>query len=419
MAERSKAPVLKTGLPEGNVGSNPTPSATTRRSSALRRYNEARAMNEPSMETQARLSSLMHDFEALGRRFAGYPCNQNFDYSELFPFLRYAINNVGDPFHDSYFRSNTHEMEREVVMYFADLMRLAREEAWGYVTSGGTEGNMYGLYMGREVFPNGMVYFSQDTHYSVVKILRLLKIRNIMIKSQDDGEIDYDDLYETIRINRDVPVIFMANIGTTMKGAVDDLAKVRAILDDLAITDSYIHADAALSGMILPFVDEPQPYGFDAGFDSVAVSGHKMIGSPLPCGVALTKRQYVAQVARSIEYVGVLDTTLSGSRNALTPLMLWYAIKQQGMDGFKDMVTKCLAVADYAVARFNDSGIPAWRHLNSVTVVFPRPSARVLQKWQIAPYEDIAHIITMPHVTHEIIDEIVDDCMRHESTSTG
>ena len=43
---------------------------------------------------------------------------------------------------------------------------------------------MYGLYMGRETFPEGIVYFSQDTHYSVVKILRLLKARNIMIKSQ-------------------------------------------------------------------------------------------------------------------------------------------------------------------------------------------------------------------------------------------
>ena len=82
----------------------------------------------------------------------------------------------------------------------------------------------------------------------------------------------------------DAPVVFVANIGTTMKGAVDDVAKVRAILDDLAITQSYLHADAALSGMILPFVEEPQPFGFD----SVAISGHKMIGSPIPCGVALT-----------------------------------------------------------------------------------------------------------------------------------
>jgi histidine decarboxylase len=280
---------------------------------------------------------------------------------------------------------------------------------------------MYGLYIGREMFPDGVVYFSQDTHYSVVKILRVLKSRNIMIKSQDSGEIDYEDLYETIRINRDSPVIFIANIGTTMKGAVDDVSRVREIIDDLAITNFYIHADAALSGMVLPFVDEPQPYGFDAGFDSVAVSGHKMIGSPMPCGVALTKREYVGRIARSIEYVGVLDTTLTGSRNAITPLMLWYAFEQHGLDGFREIVGECISVAEYAVSRFNDSGIPAWRNRNSVTVVFPRPSEEVIRRWQLAPYEDIAHLIAMPHVTREIIDSVVDDCLRSQQIdpSTG
>ena len=365
-------------------------------------------------QTQERLNGLLRDFESLKLQQVGYPCNQNFDYSALLPFLSYCPNNVGDPFHDSNFRSNTHEMEREVVGLFADMMHLSRDDAWGYVTSGGTEGNMYGLYIGREMFPDGVVYFSQDTHYSVVKILRVLKSRNIMIKSQDSGEIDYEDLYETIRINRDSPVIFIANIGTTMKGAVDDVSRVREIIDDLAITNFYIHADAALSGMVLPFVDEPQPYGFDAGFDSVAVSGHKMIGSPMPCGVALTKREYVGRIARSIEYVGVLDTTLTGSRNAITPLMLWYAFEQHGLDGFREIVGECISVAEYAVSRFNDSGIPAWRNRNSVTVVFPRPSEEVIRRWQLAPYEDIAHLIAMPHVTREIIDSVVDDCLRSQ-----
>ena len=365
---------------------------------------------EAKARTQERLDALLRDFEVLSQHQVGYPCNQSFDYSALLPFLAYGPNNIGDPFHDSNFRSNTHEMEREVVGFFADLMRLPQDQAWGYVTSGGTEGNMYGLYIGREIFPDGVVYFSQDTHYSVVKILRLLKTRNIMIKSQENGEIDYDDLYETIRINRDVPVIVMANIGTTMKGAVDDVGKVREILHDLAVTNSYIHADAALSGMILPFVDDPQPYGFDAGFDSVAISGHKMVGSPIPCGIALTRSEYVARIARSIEYVGVLDTTLTGSRNAITPLMLWYALQQHGLEGFREIVAECLTVAEYAVTRFNDVGIPAWRNRNSVTVVFPKPSAEVVRKWQLAPYEDIAHLIAMPHVTRETIDAVVDDC---------
>ena len=371
----------------------------------------AELMNGISAEARERLKSLLQHFDAASQTAVGYPVNLDYDYSDLLPFLQYSANNVGDPFHDSNYASNTHEMERDVIGTFADMMRLPREDAWGYVTSGGTEGNMYGLYMGRETYPDGVVYFSQDTHYSVVKILRLLKARNIMIKSQPNGEIDYDDLYETIRINRDVPVIFMANIGTTMKGAIDDVDKVRDMLDDLAVSNSYIHADAALSGMILPFVDEPQPYGFDRGFDSVAISGHKMIGSPLPCGVALTRKEYVSRIARSIEYVGVLDTTLTGSRSAFAPLMIWYALERHGLEGFKDIVARCLSNAEYAVERFNEVGIPAWRNRNSVTVVFPRPSAEVIRKWQLAPYEDIAHTIVMPHVTRESIDALVDEVL--------
>ncbi|MCY4383064.1 MAG: histidine decarboxylase [Nitrospinae bacterium] len=376
-------------------------------------------MNEPNPLTRAHLDALRSEFEELSRLQVGYPCNQNFDYSDLLPFMEYSLNNVGDPFHDSNFRSNTHEIEREVIARFASLMRLEQEHAWGYVTSGGTEGNMYGIYMGRELFPDGVVYFSQDTHYSVLKILRVLNVRNIMIKSQENGEIDYEDLRETIRIHRDSPVIFMANIGSTMKGAVDDVSRVRGILDDLAVTNAYIHADAALSGMILPFVDDPQPYGFDAGFDSVSISGHKLIGCPLPCGVVLTKRDYVARIARSIEYVGVLDTTLPGSRSGLTPLMLWYAFERLGMDGFRELVKEMLAVAAYAVERFGEFGIPAWRHKNSVTVVFPRPPAEVMRKWQIAPLGDIAHIITMPHVTREMVNEFVDDCVKHKHRQTA
>lgn len=376
-------------------------------------------MNPLSPAARQRLDALLDDLARLRPTQIGYPVNQDFDYTELLPFLNYCANNVGDPFHDSNFRSNSHALEREVVATFAQLLRLEPEQAWGYVTSGGTEGNMYGLYMGRELYPQGVVYFSQDAHYSILKNLRVLNMRNIMLRSQDNGEIDYDDLYETVRINRDAPVIFLANIGTTMKGAVDNLHTVRDILADLAVSQSYIHADAALSGMILPFVPEPQPFGFDAGVDSIAISGHKLIGSPLPCGVALTRKDYVARIARSIEYVGVLDTTLPGSRNAWTPLLLWYAWERYGHDGFRALVTEMLAVAEYAVQRFKDSGLAAWRNKNSVTVVFPRPPQEVFDKWQIAPYGDIAHLIAMPHVTRAMVDELVDDCLTPGANAAG
>ena len=368
-------------------------------------------MTQSQSEIAQRIHQVLSEFRLLTPFSAGYPANQDFDYSELYPLLAFAANNVGDPFGHSRYRSNTHETEREVVRAIAELARLPADEAWGYVTAGGTEGNMYGIYVGREMMRDPIVYFSQDTHYSVLKILHVLNVRNIMIRSQENGELDYDDLRESIHINRDVPALIVANIGTTMKGAVDDLTRIRGIIEELALPRSYIHADAALSGMILPFVDDPQPFGFDSGIDSIAVSGHKMIGSPLPCGVVVTKREYTAQIGRAIEYVGALDTTLLGSRSAFAPMVIWYSLTKHGKEGFRQIVAGMLDTAEYAVQRFNANGIPAWRAKNSATVVFPRPASDVLSKWQLAPLGDIAHLIAMPHVTCEMIDQVVADCL--------
>lgn len=362
-----------------------------------------------SFSDQARLDALYAQLSSTTPRNVGYPCNQDFDFSELFRFLRFSVNNVGDPFTGSNYRLNTHEFEREVVEEFARLTEAPKDDWWGYVTSGGTEGNMYGLYVARELFPEGICYFSEDTHYSVAKILRLQHTRNIMLKSQPNGELDYADLRETLRIHRDVPPIIFANIGSTMTGAVDDLAKIREVLDDLAIQHTYVHADAALSGMILPFVQTPQPWNFAHGADSISISGHKMLGSPLPCGVVLARKKHVDRIARSIEYVGALDTTISGSRSAIAPLFLWYRLKQLGPEGLAQVTQQCLDCADHAVRELNAHGIAAWKHENSLTVIFPKPPASLMKKWTIAPKKGIAHLITMPHVTRAVIDAFVSD----------
>ncbi len=362
-----------------------------------------------SPEDEKRLEELHAYIDAQTRRFIGYPCNSNFNYSALARFLHYPINNVGDPFAPSTYRVHTREIEREVLAWFAGLTHIAPDDYWGYVTNGGTEGNIYGLFLARELLPDGMVYYAEDTHYSVAKNLRVLNMKHIMIKSQPNGEIDYEDLYETIRIHRDVPPILFANIGTTMTEAVDDVRQIRGILRELAIPASYIHCDAALCGMTLPFLDGAPVYDFRAGIDSISISGHKFIGSPVPCGIVLAKRKYVDRIARSIEYVGTLDTTLTGSRNGIAPLILWHAIHTRGAKGFRREVAGCIEKADYAVDQLKRIGVKAWRNPFAMTVVFPRPSNEVLEKWQIAVHNDRAHIITMQSITKKQIDELVAD----------
>lgn len=374
-------------------------------------------MPELNSQAAARLQALLGELSALSDSFIGYPCAQDYNHQEILPLLEFAVNNVGDPFAESIYRENTFEFEREVVGFFQKHLRAGDNDTWGYMTSGGTEGNLYGLYLAREAFPQGIIYFSEHTHYSAAKLVRVLGARSIMIRGQENGEIDYEDLRATIELHRDVPPIILANIGTTMHGAVDNLDKIREILKSFAISRYYLHADAALSGMLLPWVDEPQPFSFDAGLDSISVSGHKFIGSPMPCGVVLAKRANVDRVAQSVEYVGCSDTTIAGSRNAVTPIILWLAIQRWGEDGFKRRMQYSLDLADYAIEKFREHGIEAWRHPNSITVVFPRPSKSVIERWQIAPSESIAHIITLPHVTTQMVDKVVTEIASTGSSS--
>ncbi len=366
---------------------------------------------------QRRIDALYDRLLELRDVSVGYPCNQAFDYRPLYRFLGLVTNNVGDPFAGSNFRMNTHEFELDVLRDFARFTRIASDRYWGYVTNGGTEGNMYGLYLARELFPDGIVYYSEHTHYSVPKILRLQHTRSIMIRSQPNGEIDYEDLEESLKLHRDVPPILFANIGTTMTGAMDDVARIRGILDRLCIQNRYIHVDAALAGMILPFVDDPPPWDFSAGIDSLSISGHKMIGSPLPCGIVLAEKAHVERIARSVEYVGVNDTTISGSRNAFTPLILWYALRTRPEKAFRAMVKDCFEVADEAIERLAEIGVEAWRFPNSITVVFPRPPAVLMKKWILAPYGDIGHLITVPSVDRATVERFVGDwkkCLERE-----
>jgi histidine decarboxylase len=339
----------------------------------------------------------------------GYPVAFDFDYSALIPFLSFSLNNAGDPFMPMTYLLNSHEFEQEVVAFFAQLTRAPDGKWWGYVTNGSTEGNLYGLYLARELLPDGIVYFSQDSHYSVGKNLHFLNMRHIMIRSQPNGEMDYEDLRETLRIRRDAPPVIFANIGTTMKEARDDIGLIRSILDDLAIESRYIHCDAALCGGYAAFLEPRPAWDFEDGADSIAISGHKFIGSPIPCGIVLARRQHVDRIGHSVAYIGSVDTTISGSRNGFTPLLLWYAIRSLGSEGLRRRIENSLAVAAYAEERFKSVGVEAWRNPQALTVVFPQPPQAVCDKWQLATAGGFSHIICMPHVRREQIDQMIED----------
>lgn len=358
-------------------------------------------------QNQERLAKYISDVKDRSQHLLGYPIAQDFDYSELYSLFAYPLNNLGDPLIESTYDLNSRSLEREVVQFFCDLFKAPKENSWGYVTNGGSEGNLYALYVAREVYPQGMVYYSEHTHYSVQKNISLLNMPSIMIRSQENGEIDYDDLKEVVHTHRDRPAIVVANIGTTMTEAKDDIGKIKQALKSSAIRNYYLHCDAALAGTYLALLNKGHGFDFSCGADSIAISGHKFIGSPIPCGVVLVKKNYKDRIGKAISYIGTVDTTITGSRNGHAPLFLWYALKKFGVDGLKKRAIASFELAEYTATKLNELGLNAWRNDNAITVVFPKPSAALCDKWQIASEGDNAHIICMPGITKEKIDEFL------------
>jgi histidine decarboxylase len=342
----------------------------------------------------------------------GFPAATDFDYSELGDlFAKHVLNNIGDPYTAGTWRGHTKDEERKVVGFCADLFRAPAGDRWGYVSSGGSESNLYAMHLAKTLLPGVVCYFSDAAHYSIDKYRRLLGMTAVRIRTDGHGEIDYNDLRSQVSLRRDRPALVVATIGTTMSEAVDDVRRITAILDDLAVRDRFVHADAALTGIPLGLLDPEHRPGFDFadGADSIAVSGHKFLGSPLPCSVVITTAAHQARAAQTVDYIASPDTTITGSRSGHTPLILWHAITRHGIAGLRHRAEHARRLAAHAHAGLQQLGWDTYRHPHAFTVVLRTPPEPVLHKWVLPTDGGWSHIITMPGITADTVDAFLND----------
>lgn len=146
--------------------------------------------------------------------------------------------------------------------------------------------------------------------------------------------------------------------------------------------------------------------------DSVAISEHKFIGTPMPCGVLLTRRSVLGATSERIRYVDALDSTLTGSRNGHAVLYLWYALTCLGVSGLRERARRSLELSRHLVDRLGRVGWPAWAHPHACTVVLARPPAEVLARWPLASSHGWSHVVCSPGVRTEQLDALAADIAR-------
>lgn len=340
----------------------------------------------------------------------GTPVNLAADHSQVIKLLGDVfLNNVGDPFVERVNGLVSHAFEREVLRFFGSRYALDETDLWGYFTSGSTEGNLYGLWLARERFPDAVLYYSADSHYSVRKNARILGLQAVEIPSSPRGEIDYEALDQAIQARTQCPVIINLNCGTTMKGAIDDLARIESILEKHRIDDFHIHVDAALFGGYLPFIDDALEINFNRPIASLAISGYKFIGSPVPCGFVLARRTLSTQLTYEAEYIQSPDTTVSGSRSGHAPLVLWHRIRSVGAEGLAQEARDCLSLAEWCCEQLEARGYPCFRNQRSNIVVLQKPPLALVNRWRLLSEKEWSHIICMQHVTQAKLEKFLSE----------
>mmetsp|Transcript_34709 Transcript_34709/g.39554 ORF Transcript_34709/g.39554 Transcript_34709/m.39554 type:complete len:185 (-) Transcript_34709:62-616(-) len=134
-----------------------------------------------------------------------------------------------------------------------------------------------------------------------------------------------------------------------------------------------------------------------------------MLGCPMPCGIALTRKEHVKKVEQHIDYLNSVDTTIMGSRNGQSVLYLWYSLRKKSLAGIKNDVVLCMKMARYLLDELTTKlGIVCRLNDLSTTVVLERPMEDdFIKRWQLACEEDIAHVVVMPNITKSKIDLFV------------
>jgi histidine decarboxylase len=350
----------------------------------------------------------------------GYPANME-DYSYTTSYLRhleskmYLMNNCGDPYQKGNYGMDSKSTEKKIISLVAENFGIEQGEYWGYITSGGTESNFWGIREGFNRFPKGKLYFSEDTHYSVEKYVfdgeNSERYPYEKIAVDKFGRISAEKLFEVVEKDRESGVngaIVVLTWGTTCRGAVDEVKKITDGLRERGI-EYYCHLDAAHFGGIAknqenaPSVENV----CELGVDSIAVSMHKFMGTARVNGVllALTRRDRPV-----IDYIGQEDSTLLGSRDYL-PFSTYQRAKEMLLRRESGHYS---ANVNYFELGLKKRGLEFERFENSNTFVIPKPSEEICKKYQLATFVDYdgqekAHIIIFPFHKQGIMDELLED----------
>ena len=284
--------------------------------------------------------------------------------------------------------------------------------------------------------------YTNLTHYSIRKAGNICDISHYFVPLDPaTWGMDSIGLQELVKrlYGRGIRGFLLSlTIGYTSTGTQDNIPEiiqtVKILEKECPGSHFYIWIDAALNGLIEPFLNESFTPFFSPLIKTIVVDFHKFGLVPYSAGIVLYRKQLRDAIEQPIDYLQVLDNTLLGSRPGASAASIWAAIHLFGKKGYAQMIKDQMQNKQYLIEELGKN-FPTADLINnnnslSCGVIFhslkdgrlPRiiedkywlyPARTKLLFYRNKQKEEIIYkFFFLPHVKKEIVKEFIQDLKR-------
>jgi glutamate/tyrosine decarboxylase-like PLP-dependent enzyme len=245
----------------------------------------------------------------------------------------------------------------------------------GLFVSGGTMANLTAVAVARHALlgeDEGSVYFSDQTHSSIEKDLRVLGFRRRnarKLKCDDRFRLSLEHLRAEVLQDRrsgQRPFCVIANAGTTNTGAVDPLPELARFCKEEGL---WLHVDGAYGAAAVICERRRSMLDGTELADSISLDPHKWLFQPFECGCVLVRDIRLLRNAFTVLPEYLIDTHQVSAEINLTDygiqltrgcraLKLWLTIQYFGMRSLRLAVERGFELAELAQAELER--MPDW-----------------------------------------------------------
>ncbi len=326
--------------------------------------------------------------------------------------------------------AGTQNIEREVLNVIAvDIFKAEKESFDGYISPGGTEANIQAFWIYRNHFINNfnakldeiILVSSEDTHYSIAKASNLLMIDWLRIpvdfEERTISKTVFKDQLLKAKENGKKYFIVVANMGTTMFGAVDDINLMTETLKGNDI-NFKLHIDGAYGGFFYPFSNPDSIMNFEnPDVSSITIDAHKMLQAPYGTGIFICRKGLIENVlTKEAEYVEGMDLTLCGSRSGANAVAVWMILFTYGGNGWFEKISILQMRTNWFCKQLNALKITHFRNpfMNIVTIKASFIPEHLAARFDLVPQKHDStnqwyKVIMMEHVEIEHLTLLLDE----------